>query len=183
MLYRCNLPPLLHIDQVSSLTGRAIGGLLGRAPRVCLISIITLVLNGFGAAVWVAIIVKEAAEGELVEGVFGVFAIAEPAVECVVETVLAIAVAAPQFVGVHGVKVGGVCGVGDDGDVGRHLLPQVAGEVDGLEERVSFDFIRTILAKAIFRAAAQFNDEIRCLGAELGWRRNVQHALPVYHLV
>lgn len=107
-----------------------------------------------------AVVVKEAAEGELVESVFRVLAVAEPPIEGVVVVVLAVAVAAPQFIRVHGVEVGGVCGVSDGGDVGCQLLPLVAGEVNGLEERVSFDFLRAVLAKAVLWAAAQFNNEI-----------------------
>lgn len=123
-----------------------------------------------------AIVVKETAKGELVESVLRVFS-----VEGVVVVVLS--VAAPQLVWVHGVKVGGICRVSDFGDVGCHLLPLVAGEVNGLEERMSFDFISAILAKAVLRAAAQFYYEIRCLSAELGLWGNVQPALPVYYLV
>lgn len=107
-----------------------------------------------------AIVIEEAAEGELVERVFWMFAVAEPAVEGVVVVVLAAAVVAPQFIWVHGVKVGGVCGVGDGGDVGRHLLSQVAGEVDGFEERMSFYFVCTVLTEAVLGASAQFNYEV-----------------------
>lgn len=106
------------------------------------------------------VVIKEASESELVERVFWVFAIAEPAVEGVVVVVLAVAVVAPQFIGVHRVEVGGVCGVGDGGDVGRHLLPQIAGEVDGFEKRMSFYFVWTVLTEAVLRASAQFNYEI-----------------------
>lgn len=112
------LAQLLHIDQVLALHGRAAGHVL--CLRVQLV-LVTFVLDGFRAAVRVAVVVKEAAEGELVECVFGVFSIAEPAIEGVIEIVLAFA--APQLLWVHGVKVGGVCRVGDGGDIGRHLLP------------------------------------------------------------
>lgn len=97
--------------------------------------------------------------------------------------VLVVAVAAPHFIRVHWIEVGGVRGVGDGGDVWCHLLSEVAGEIDAFEERMGFDFIRAVLTEAVLRAAAQFNDEIRCLCAELGLRGNVQRALPVYHLV
>lgn len=127
-----------------------------------------------------AVVVEEAAEGELVEGVLGVLAVAEPAVERVVE--VAVAVAAAQLLRVHGVKVGGVRGVGDGGHVRRRLLPQVAGEVGVLEERVGLDLVDAVFAEALLGAAAQVGDEVGRLGAELGRRRNVQHVLPVYHL-
>lgn len=174
---------MLHIDQVSTLSLLTAGRFLHRSLRVCLIFVIALVLDGFRAAVRMAVVVEEATEGELVEGVFGVLAVAEPAVERVIEVVLAIAVADPQLFWVHGVKVGGVRGVSDRGDVRCNLLPQVTGEVNGLEERVSFDFVRTVLAEAVLGATAQLNDEIGRLLAELGRRGDVQCALPVDHLV
>lgn len=49
-------------------------------------------------------------------------AVAEPAVE----VVLLVTVATPQFIWVHMVEVKNVCGVGNGGDVGRHLLLLVA---------------------------------------------------------
>lgn len=107
-----------------------------------------------------SVVVEEAAEGKLVERMLGVFAIAEPAVQSVVVVVLAVAVAAPHFLRVHGVEVGGVRGVSDGGDVGRHLLPLVAGEVNALEERVSFDFVDAVLAEAVLGSTAQFHYEI-----------------------
>lgn len=127
-----------------------------------------------------AVVVEEAAESELVEGVFGVFAVAEPAVEGIAEGVLALA--APQLIGVHGVKVGGVRGMSDGGDVRRALLPQVTGEVDGPEERVSLDFVCAVLAQTVLWPAAQLHDQVGRLGTELGLRGNVQRAFPVYHL-
>lgn len=172
----CFRPEASDVDQVAALSH------LTAAFRVGLVLGVAPVLDGLGAAVGVAVVVEEAAEGELVEGVFGVLAVAEPAAEHVVEVVLAVAVAAPQFVGVHGVEVGGVGGVGHGGDVRRRLLPQVAGEVDGPEEGVSFDLVGAILAQAVLRASAQLHDEVRRLGAELGRRGDVQRALPVDHL-
>lgn len=130
-----------------------------------------------------AVVVEEAAEGELVECVLRVFAVAEPAAEGVVVVVLAATVAAPQLFWVHGVEVGRVGGVGDGWDVRRQLLPQVAGEVDAFEERMSFDFVRPVLTEPILVASAQFYDEVRRLGAKLGLRGDVQRALPVYHLI
>lgn len=173
---------VLHVDQVPTLSRRGAVCLLNGALRVRLILVVALVLDGFGAAVRVAVIVEEAAEGELVEGVLGVFAVAEPAVEGVVVVVFALAVGAPQFIRIHRVEVGGVRGMGDGGDVRCLLLPEVAGEVDGFEERMSFDFIRAVLTQSILGAAAQFDDEIGRLRAELGWKGNVQRALPVDHL-
>lgn len=129
------------------------------------------------------VVVKEAPEGELVESVLGVLAVAKPAVEGVVVVVLAVAIAAPHFVRVHGVEVGCVRRVSNGRDVRRQLLPLVAGEVGGLEERVSFDFVCAVLAEAVLGAAAQFNNEIRRLGAELGLLGNMQRSLPVYYLV
>lgn len=127
-----------------------------------------------------SVAVEEAAEGELVEGVLGVLPVAEQRRQRVVVVVLA--VHAPQFVRVHGVEVGGVRGVGDGGNVGRHLLPEVTGEVDGPEEGVGFDFVGAVCAEAVVGAAAQFDDEIGRLGAELGLGGDVQRALPVDHL-
>lgn len=173
----------LHVDQVSTLPHWAAGLLWHWALRVPLLTVITLILDGFWAAVRVAVVVEEASEGELVKGVLRVLAVSEPAVEGVVVVALVLAVAAPQLVGVHGIKVGGVCGVCNRGDVGRHLLPQVIREVNGPEERMSFDFICAILAQPVLRTAAQFNDEIRSLWAQLGWGGDVQTALPVYNLV
>lgn len=153
----------------------------GRLLRLSLlVLVVALVLDGLGAAVRVAVVVEEAAEGELVEGVLGVFAVAEPAVEGVAEGVIALA--APQLVGVHGVKVGGVCGVGDGGDVGRALLPLVAGEVHGPEERVGLDFVGAVLAQTVLWPAAQLHDQVGRFGAEPGLRGNVQRAFPVYDL-
>lgn len=166
MKYRCKPPSInvqacheprgLHVDQVSSLWRRGAGRrrLLPRALRVCLVLVVALVLDGLGAAVRVAVVVKKASEGELVEGVFRVLSVAEPDVEGVVIAVLVIPVAAPHFIRVHGIKVGGVCGVGNGGDVRCHLLPEVAGEVDAFEEGMSFDFVRTIFTEAVLGAAA-----------------------------
>lgn len=160
-MYRQQSPPqTLHVDQVSARCCRAASCLLRVSLRVRLVLVIALVLDGFGAAVRVAVVIKEAAESELVERVFRVLAVAEPAVEGVVVVVLAVAVVAPQFIGVHWVEVGGVCGVGDGGDVGRHLLPQVTGEVDGFEEGMSFYFVCTVLTEAVLWASAQFDYEI-----------------------
>lgn len=166
-------PQRLHVHQVPTLRGRVLSLLV-------LVLVVALVLDGLGAAVRVAVVVEEAAEGELVEGVLGVLAVAEPAVEGVVEGVLALA--APQFVGVHRVEVGGVRGVGDGGDVGRALLPLVAGEVHGPEEQVGLDLVGAVLAQAVLWAAAQLHDQVGRFGAELGLRGNVQRALPVYDL-
>lgn len=147
----------LGTSSPSALRGRAAGG---RPLRVALVLLVLLVLDGLGAAVRVAVVVEEAAEGELVEGVFRVPAVAEPAGEGVVVVVLVVAVVAPQLIGVHGVEVGGVRGVGDGGDVRRHLLPRVAGEVGGSEESVSFDFVGAVLTQSVLGASAQFNYEV-----------------------
>lgn len=119
-----------------------------------------------------AVIVKEAAEGELVEGVLRVLAVLEPAVERVV--VIAVAVFAPQFVWVHGVEVGGVCAVCDFGDVRRVvLLPEVRGEVDGLEEGLGFDLAGSVFPEPVLWATAELEDEISSLRTQLGLRGNV----------
>lgn len=118
------------------------------------------------------VIVKESSEGELVEGVLRVFAILEPAVERVV--VIAVGVVAPQFVGVHGVEIGGVGAVCDFGDVRCVvLLPEVRGEVDGLEEGLSFDLVGSVLPESVLRATAELEHEIGSLGAQLGLRGDV----------
>lgn len=154
--------------------------LLG-AVQLRLVLVAALGLDGFGAAVWVAVVVEEAAKGELVKGVFGVLPVAEPTAQRVV--VVALVVALAQLFWLHRVEVGRVRRMSDGGHVRRRLLPEVTGEVDALEERVSFDFIDAVLAQAVIWAAAQLDDEVRRLRAELALRGDVQRALPGYHLV
>lgn len=91
---------------------------------------------------------------------FRVFALSKPDIKCVVVIVLLVAVVAPQFVRVHGVKIGCVCGVGDRRDIGGTLLPEVTGEVNAFEKRVLLDFVCAVFAEAVFMSAAQFDDEV-----------------------
>lgn len=83
---------------------------------------------------------------------------------------------------IHRVKIGGVHGVADGGDVGRRLLSDVTGKVDGVEERVRLEVIRPIPAQAAVSCAAQLSDEVSGLSAELHLRGDVQGVLPVDHL-
>lgn len=144
------------------------------------ILIILLVFDGLGAAVRVAVVIEEAAEGELVEGVLRVLAVPEPGAQCVVM----VGVVAPQLVWVHGIKVRCVCTVSNLGYMRRRmrLLTHVHAEVHAPEKGVRFDLVSTVLTQPVFGPAAQLYDQIRCLGAQLGLRRNVQRRLPVYYL-
>lgn len=83
---------------------------------------------------------------------------------------------------IHRVKIGGVHGVADGRDVGRGLLSDVTGKVDGAEERVCLEVICPIPAQAAVSRAAQLSDEVSGLGAELHLRGDVQRVLPVDHL-
>lgn len=141
---------------------------------------VVLVFDGFGAAVRVAVVVEEAAEGELVEGVLRVLAVPEPGAQRVV----VVAVVAPELVGVHGVEVGRVRTVGDLGYVRRRmrLLPHVHAEVHAPEKAVRFDLVCPVLAQTVLGPAAQLHDQIGRLGAQLDLRGDVQRRLPVYHL-
>lgn len=119
-----------------------------------------------------AVIVKEAAEGELVEGVLRVLAVLEPAVECVV--VVAVGIVAPEFVRVNRVKVGGVSAVCNFGDVRRMvLLPQICGEVDAFEERLGFNLISSIFPNPVIWATAELQDQVSSLWTQLGLQRDV----------
>lgn len=165
---------MLNIDEAPPLS---MGLALERLP---LFLSIVLVFDGLGAAVRVAVIVKKAAEGELVEGVLWVLAVPEPGAQRVV----VVAVVAPELIWVHGVEVGRVCTVGDLGHVGRRmwLLPHVHAEVNAPEKGVRFDLICTVLPQPVLVPSAQLYDQIRRLGAQLGLRWDVQRRLPVYHL-
>lgn len=83
---------------------------------------------------------------------------------------------------IHRVKIGGVHGVADGGDIGRGLLADVAGEVDGAEEWVCLEVVRPVPAQAAVGCTAQLGDEVSGLGAQLHLRGDVQRALPVDHL-
>lgn len=83
---------------------------------------------------------------------------------------------------IHWVKIGGVHGVADGGDVGCRLFPDVTGKVDGAEERVCLEVVCPIPAQAAVSRAAQLGDEVSGLGAEFHLRRDVQRVLPVDHL-
>lgn len=83
---------------------------------------------------------------------------------------------------IHWVKIGGVHGVADGRDVGRGLLSDVTGKVDGAEERVCLEVICSVPAQAAVSRAAQLSDEVSGLSAELHLRRDVQRVLPVDHL-
>lgn len=83
---------------------------------------------------------------------------------------------------IHRVKIGGVHGVADGGDVGCRLLSDVTGKVDGVEERVCLEVICPIPAQAAVSRAAQLRDEVSGLSAEPHLRRDMQRALPVDHL-
>lgn len=133
---------------------------------------IVLVFDGLGAAVRVAVVIKEAAEGELVEGMLRVLAVPEPGAQ----SVIMVAVITPQLVRVHGIKVGRVCAVSDLGYVRRRmrLLTHVHAEVHTPEKGVRFDLVSSVLTQPVFRPAAQLYDQIGRLGAQLGLRRNVQ---------
>ncbi len=119
-----------------------------------------------------AVIVKEAAEGELIEGMLRVLAVLEPAVQCVVG--VSVSIVAPEFVGVNGVKVGGVSAVCDFGDVRRMvLMPQVCGEVDAFEEGMGFNLISSVFPKPVFRASAELQDQVGGLRTQLGLQGDV----------
>lgn len=139
-----------------------------------------LVLDGLGAAVRVAVIVEEATEGELVEGVLRVLAVSEPGAQ----SVIVVAVVAPELVWVHGVEVGRVCTVGDLGHVRWWvwLLPHVHAKVNAPKKGVRFDLICPVLAQPVLGSTTQLHDQIGRLGAQLGLRGDVQRRLPVYHL-
>lgn len=109
----------LHVDQVLAWFCGATG--CSQLIAICFIFAVVLIVDGFRAAVRVAVVIKETSEGELVEGVFGVLPVAEPTIQGVV--VVALCLATPAFHWVHGVEIGGVRGVGDGGNVGRRLLP------------------------------------------------------------
>lgn len=83
---------------------------------------------------------------------------------------------------IHRVKIGGVHGVADGGDVGGRLLSDVPGKVDGVKERVRLEVIGSIPAQAAVSRAAQLSDEVSGLSAEPHLRGDVQRVLPVDHL-
>lgn len=74
---------------------------------------------------------------------------------------------------IHRVKIGGVHGVADGGDIRCGLLPYVAGEVDGAEERVCLEVICPIPAQAVVCGAAQPGDEVAGLSTQLHLRWDV----------
>lgn len=70
----------------------------------------------------------------------------------------------------------------DGGDIGRGLLSDVTGKVDGIEERVCLEVVCPIPAQAAVSRTAQLRDEVSGLSAEPHLRGNVQCVLPVDYL-
>ena len=173
----------LPVPQGLHVHGLAAPGLRprGRAPRSWLLGLSPgLGHRRLGAPERVAVVVEEPPEGELVEGVLGVPAARGaqriPGLGAVLAAVL------PGALLVHWVEVGRVHGVADRGHVGGRLPPDVAGEVDGAQERVGLQVVGPVAAQPVLSRAAELGDEVPGLGAQLHLRGDVQRALPVNHL-
>lgn len=154
---------------------------LGRTLQLCAALIWALGwLCRLRAPERVAVVVEEPAEGELVEGVLRVPAAGGrqrvPGLGALPAGLV------PGAFFIHRVKIGGVHGVADGGDVWCGLLPYVAGEVDGAEERVCLEVVCPIPAQAVVCRAAQPSDEVAGLGTQLHLRWDVERVLPVDHL-
>lgn len=127
-------------------------------------------------------VIKEPAEGELIEGMLRVLPVwgaehvqgsgAVPAVTPCTGAALLL----------DRVKVGRVHWVGNLGPVGGRLLPQVAGEVHLGEERVSLYLTCAVCTQSILSRAAEATNDINSLGAQFDLGRHLQCALPVYDL-
>lgn len=175
----------LNVDQVPTGRGHVLRGTIpgsggGLLLLVLQIFLVLLVLNRLRAAVRVAVVVEEASEGELVEGVLGVARV--QATGAVAVAVLAVVTAAPALFWLHRVEVGRVGGVGNSGHVGRRLLTWVAREVSATEKGVRLDLVGAVGAEAVLRSATQLHNQVRHLGAEPGLRRDSQRTPPVDHL-
>lgn len=101
---------------------------------------------------------KETSESELIESVKGF--------PCVAVEVERVRCGAANFVGIDGVKVRCVGGMFDFGNIWRFLLSQIGLEVDTLEERVHFHFIR-IFAQSTFGRRAKAEDKIGCFSRQI----------------
>lgn len=88
----------------------------------------------------------------------------------------------PRAFFINGVKIRGVHGVADLGDVGGWLLPDVTGEVDGAEERVGLQVVGPVSPQPVVGRTAQSGDEVPGLRAQLGLGGNVERVFPVDHL-
>lgn len=165
-------PGRLHVHRLAALGGG------GGTPQLGILGVCALGrLRGLRAPERVAVVVEEPAEGELVEGVLWVLAVGGgqrvPGLGALPAGLV------PGAFFIHRVKIGGVHGVADGGDVGRGLLPDVAGEVDGAEEGVRLEVVGPVPAQAAVGRAAQPGDEVAGLGAQLHLRGDVQRVLPV----
>lgn len=120
----------LNIDQVPAGGGHVLHGTVPDGSGLLLLFLqvflvlVVLVPNRLRAAVRVAVVVEEASEGELVEGVLRVACV--QAARAVAGAVVAVVAAAPALVWLHRVEVGRVGGMSDGGHVGRRLLSRVA---------------------------------------------------------
>lgn len=88
----------------------------------------------------------------------------------------------PRAFFIYGVKIRGVHGVADLGNVGGWLLPNVSREINGDEEWVGLQVVGPVPPQPVVSSTAQFDDEVPGLGAQLDLGWNVERVLPVYHL-
>ena len=121
-------------------------------------------------------VVEESPKGELEERVLRVL----PVLQFLHFFVL-LRITVAQFLRVDGVKVGGVRGVKNVGDVRRLLLAHCL-KIDPVKERVDLDLLRSVQAQPLLGAAAQPHDQVHGRLGEVGLARDLQRFFPVYDL-
>ena len=121
-------------------------------------------------------IIKKSPKGELEESMFRVLPVLQ-----FLHFFVFLRITVAQFVRVDGVKVGGVRGVTNVGDVRRVLFPHCL-KVDPVKEWVGLDFPCSIHAESFLGATTQPHDQVHGRLAEVGLTRNLKRVFPVYHL-
>lgn len=121
-------------------------------------------------------IIKESAKGELEESMFRVLSVLQ-----FLDFFVLLRITVAKFVRVDGVKVGGVGGITNVGDI-RWVLFSHRLKVDPVKERVGLDVISSVQAQALLGATTQPHNQVHGWLGEVGLARNLERFFPVYHL-